>query len=104
MRVNVYAEEITDRVELVEKGGFVGVRIYLALPVSYHVGIGGSLFPAKPGDTRQATHLQAPFIHHPGDDDSGAITFFGRKTTLTAMKKAVALLEEYHASKGDDAA
>ena len=38
MRVNVYAEEITDRIELVTKttdeGTFTGVRFYLELPVS----------------------------------------------------------------------
>lgn len=34
MRVNVYAEEMTDRVEIVEKGEFTGLRFYLELPVT----------------------------------------------------------------------
>jgi hypothetical protein len=38
MRVNIYAEEMTDRVELVTKqtaeGSFTGIRFYLELPVT----------------------------------------------------------------------
>ena len=58
MRVNVYAEEITDRVEIVEKEidgqKFTGLRFYLELPVTLAEG----------------QHTRGPFIHHPGDDDS----------------------------------
>ncbi|MEJ0006633.1 MAG: hypothetical protein WDM77_09810 [Steroidobacteraceae bacterium] len=39
MRVNVYAEEMTDRIEIIEKqiGGvtFTGLRFYLELPASF---------------------------------------------------------------------
>lgn len=56
IRVNVYAEELTDRVELVTKRvdedgineTFYGVRVYLGFP----------------------------FIHREGDDDSSAVTFW----------------------------
>ena len=38
MRVNVYAEEITDRIEIIEKvidgQSFTGCRFYLELPVT----------------------------------------------------------------------
>lgn len=74
MRVNVYAEELTDRVELVSKevkdgNGkvkvFSGVRLYLYLPVTQ-------------GESNQkGGTVRGPFIHHPGDDDSAAITIWG---------------------------
>jgi len=41
MRVNVYAEEQTLRVELVEKRGFTGIRFYLELPVTVKQEQGG---------------------------------------------------------------
>ena len=54
MRVNIYAEENTDRMEIVEKDAdghhFVGLRIYLG----------------------------PPQMHRPGDDDSSAVTFWGK--------------------------
>lgn len=74
MRVNIYAEELTDRVELVTKAidtedgrvkVFTGVRLYLYLPVTQGESpkLGGS--------------VRGPFLHHPGDDDSAAITIWG---------------------------
>lgn len=56
MRVNVYAEELTDRVELIRKApsdemdlpNFYAVRLYLGFP----------------------------FMHREGDDDSSAVTFW----------------------------
>jgi hypothetical protein len=81
MRVNVYAEEMTNRVELVRKevGGevFTGVRFYLELPVT--VGeIGGV--------------IRGPFLHHRGDDDSAAVTFWGKQELRKALEKALDLL------------
>lgn len=88
MRVNVYAEEMTDRVEIVEKlvDGelFTGVRFYLELPVS--VGL-----PAPNGVQEQK---RGPFIHKPGDDDSAAVTFWGKKELSVALNKALRLLDE----------
>jgi len=56
MRVNIYAEELTHRTEIVTKKvegkTFYGIRLYLWFP-----GLG-------------------PFIHREGDDDSSAITFW----------------------------
>lgn len=81
MRVNVYAEEMTDHVELVTKrtseGEFTGVRFYLELPIS---------------DGRITT--QGPFIHRDGDDDTAAVTFWGKKRLREALVKAIALLDE----------
>lgn len=84
MRVNVYAEEITDRVEIIEKetpdGVFTGVRFWLELPV-----------------TRAGLQLRGRFMHHPGDDDSAAVTFWGKRDLLEVLKKAVVELEKHHA-------
>jgi hypothetical protein len=82
MRFNIYAEEITDRIEIVEKqtpdGTFTGARFYLELPVSLGTG-----------------QAQGPFIHRPGDDDSAAVTFWGKRELLKALAKAVAALERH---------
>lgn len=84
MRVNVYAEEITDRVEIVEKDGFTGVRFYLELPVNINPGIPGS------------PTMRGPFIHKPGDDDSSAVTFWGKGDIGYAFQKALDLLHLHH--------
>jgi hypothetical protein len=88
MRVNIYAEEITDRVEIVEKtnkeGKFTGVRFYLELPVTVN--------PEDPDDDQT---IKGPFIHHPGDDDSAAVTFWGKAELKVALRKALDLLETH---------
>lgn len=77
MRVNVYAEEMTHRVELVQKGDFTGVRFYLELPV-----------------TVGKEQVSGPFLHHENDDDSSAVTFWGKRELRIVLKKALALLDE----------
>ncbi len=82
MRVNVYAEEITDRVEIISKEidgqKFTGVRFYLELPAT----VGGEEY-------------RGPFIHRPGDDDSSAVTFWGKNDLRAVLKKALALLDAH---------
>jgi hypothetical protein len=84
MRVNVYAEEMTARVELVNKVNadgqvFTGVRFYLELPV-----------------TVDGKNLSGPFIHRPGDDDSSAVTFWGKKNLRRALVEAVNLIDNHY--------
>jgi hypothetical protein len=88
MRVNVYKEEMTDRVEIVEKGGFTGLRIYLYMPVT-NVGFGVD-------GKEKIVQMQGPFIHHEGDDDSSAITFWGKADLRDVLKKALNLLDEHY--------
>ena len=80
MRVNVYAEEMTDRVELVEKqsedGTFTGIRFYLYLPVT----------------SASGAQNRGRFLHREDDDDSAAVTFWGKKDAKMAFRKALALL------------
>ncbi len=85
MRVNVYAEEMTNRVEIVQKGEFTGVRFYLELPVTV---------PNFDQKTDIPIQCKGPFIHHPGDDDSAAVTFWGKKELKKALQMALELLEE----------
>lgn len=103
MRVNVYAEEMTDRVEIISKEiegqTFTGLRLYLELPASYHVNQGHPLVPAKSTDTKQANHLQAPFIHHPGDDDSGAVTFWGKRDLRLVLRKMIEALDDHYQNR-----
>ena len=90
MRVNVYAEEMTDRVEIIRKEidgqVFTGLRIYLELPVT---------IPTTDG--KGIAVYKGPFIHKPGDDDSAAITLWGKKDLRTVLTKALAMLDEYYA-------
>jgi hypothetical protein len=66
MRVNIYAEELTSNVELVEKSvegvKFRGIRFYLHLPA-----------------TVDGKQYKGPFMHRPDDDDGSAVTFWSTK-------------------------
>lgn len=83
MRVNVYAEEMTERIEIVSKeiDGqlFTGLRFYLELPAT----VGGQQY-------------RGPFIHRPGDDDSSAVTFWGKRDLQEVLHKALTLLDEHY--------
>ena len=83
MRVNIYAEEMTDRIEIIEKEvngeKFTGLRVYLELPV-----------------TKGQVQISGPFIHKEGDDDSSAVTFWGKRDLRTTMKKILRELEAHY--------
>lgn len=90
MRVNVYAEEMTDRVEIISKDidghRFTGLRFYLELPVTQFV------------DGRGLPHnTQGPFMHRPGDDDSAAVTFWGKRDLREVLKRALDMLDNHYA-------
>jgi hypothetical protein len=88
MRVNVYAEEMTERIEIISKAidghTFTGLRFYLELPVT----VGG----------RQ---VSGPFMHRPGDDDSSAVTFWGKKDLRVQLRRALDLLETHYAAESE---
>lgn len=101
MRVNVYAEEMTDRIQIISKEiegqRFTGLRFYLELPASMiPTNDAMNLRPATPQDEEQAQQFQAPFIHHPGDDDSAAVTFWGKRDLRGIFRKALTLLANYY--------
>ncbi len=83
MRVNVYAEEMTDRIEIISKEidghKFTGLRLYLELPA-----------------TVNGEQHQGPFIHRPGDDDSSAVTFWGKRDLREVLKKALKMLDDHY--------
>ena len=89
MRVNVYAEEMTNRIEIIEKtvGGqnFTGLRIYLELPVTV---------PANMGNGYMV--YRGPFMHGPGDDDSAAVTFWGKNDLRETLRIALKALDEHY--------
>ena len=95
MRVNVYAEEMTERIEVITKrtedGVFTGLRFYLELPIQYPVGGGHHL-----------TH-RGPFIHRPGDDDSSAVTFWGKQDLRKVLIKALEMLDRHYSGSRDEA-
>ena len=85
MRVNVYSEEMTDHVEIVERDvdghHFTGLRLYLYLPVT---------LPG--GDER------GPFVHRADDDDSAAITFWGNPSQIRELLRKAAYVLNHHAA------
>ena len=94
MRVNIYAEEMTDRVEIVTKvidgQHFTGLRFYLELPVTTKLpGADGS-----PGEC-----FQGPFVHRHGDDDSSAVTFWGKRDLSNVLERGLALLDEHYSQR-----
>lgn len=88
MRVNVYAEEMTDRVEIISKEidgiRFTGLRIYLELPA-----------------TINGEQYKAPFMHRLGDDDSSAVTFWGKQDLRVTLQKALRLLDAHYQERGE---
>lgn len=100
IRVNVYAEEMTDRVEIVEKiingQKFTGLRIYLYLPITIRdVPFTG-------------TSLKGPFLHKAVvegkgesiDDDSSAVTFWGKNDLRDVLWKAIDVLNKHYSESG----
>jgi hypothetical protein len=89
MRVNVYAEEMTDRIEIVVKEiegeKFTGVRFYLELPVT-------TVLP------NGMVYHKGPFIHRPGDDDSAAVTFWGKQDLRRLLYRALEVLDSHYAA------
>ena len=103
MRVNVYAEEMTDRVEIISKEidghTFTGLRFYLELPAStYRYAVGNAV--DKSVDPRtfesEVRQIQGPFIHRPGDDDSAAVTFWGKRDLRDVLRRALACLDDHY--------
>lgn len=88
MRVNIYAEEMPDepRLEIIEKEidghKFTALRIFLELPA-----------------TVNGQQYQGPFIHRPGDDDSAAITFWGKRDLRITLRRALDLLDAHYAER-----
>lgn len=86
MRVNIYAEELTDRVSIISKEieghTYNAVRFYLELPA-----------------TVDGAQYAGPFIHRPGDDDSSAVTFWGRGTLRKIFVNAIDALDAFEAER-----
>lgn len=84
MRVNIYAEELTDRVEIIEKvidgRTYTAVRFYLYLPTTLPDG----------------SQAKRPFLHRENDDDSAAVTFWGKRDLRTLLRKAIELLDAHY--------
>jgi len=84
MRVNVYAEEMTSQIEIIGKEidgqQFTGLRFYLHLPVTMF-------------DGRQ---VQGPFMHRPDDDDSSAVTFWGKRDLRVILRRALERLDAHY--------
>jgi hypothetical protein len=89
MRVNVYAEEMpeTPRVEIISKtvegNAFTGLRIYLELPA-----------------TVDGNQYQGPFIHRFNDDDSAAVTFWGKRDLRETLLAAIEQLDAHYYALG----
>lgn len=93
MRVNIYAEEMTDRIEIIAKEidglTFTGCRFYLYLPVT-------GVNPGTGFDHDEVVQRRGPFIHRPGDDDSAAVTFWGKRDLRPVLRKALELLDAHY--------
>jgi len=86
MRVNVYAEEMTSKIEIIAKNidgqRFTGLRLYLELPA-----------------TVNGKQHKGPFIHRPGDDDSSAVTFWGKRDLRKVLRKMLSELDKHYKSE-----
>lgn len=96
MRVNIYAEEMTDRVEIISKTidgqVFTGLRLYLYLPVTCP-----ATTQHASGTIEQRTQqVRGPFLHREGDDDSSAITFWGKRDLRVVLAKMQEQLDAHY--------
>lgn len=93
MRVNVYAEEMTSRIEIISKEieghQFTGLRFYLELPCTIPTN--------HTSDDKGTRNVSGPFIHRPGDDDSAAVTFWGKRKLRGLLITALKELDDYNA-------
>ena|ERR1700721_3091693 len=105
MRVNIYAEEMTDRLEIITKeidgNKFTALRFYLELPCTIPdrtIAARNMANVSSEPDSDYTTtrNVRGPFIHRPGDDDSAAVTFWGKKDLRVLLRKALALLDEHY--------
>jgi hypothetical protein len=100
MRVNVYAEEMTDRLELISKTindrTYTGLRFYLELPVTvpYEAGSGHLAGYHPP--------VKGPFMHLGEDDDSAAVTFWGKQDLRKVLRKALEMLDAHYAGSASE--
>lgn len=109
MRVNIYAEEMTDRVEVISKQiegqTFTAVRFYLELPTSLpkEVWLSGptpavaATYHEPPNDV--VRNVKGPFIHRPGDDDSAAVTFWGKQDLRKVLRLALDVLDKHYSGR-----
>jgi len=94
MRVNIYAEEMTERVEIISKTiegrTFTGLRLYLELPVTvpYAAGSGHVAGYHPP--------VRGPFMHSGEDDDSAAVTFWGKQDLRKVLHKMLLALDTHY--------
>lgn len=102
MRVNVYAEEMTNRIEIISKEAdghvYTGLRFYLELPVTLPAEVVRDA-AGKEHITKPARNAAGPFMHRPGDDDSAAVTFWGKRDLRGALRKALNLLDNHYKEK-----
>jgi hypothetical protein len=96
MRVNVYAEEMTDRIEIIGKEidghVFTGLRFYLELPVTLPERTDWSI-------DGMGKNVRGPFMHRPGDDDSAAVTFWGKQDLRVVLRKALEMLDAHYVKR-----
>lgn len=89
MRINIYAEEMTDQVEIVQKEVegtiYTGLRLYLHLPVTLPSG----------------EQAKGPFMHRPGDDDSSAVTFWGKRDLRNVLSIMQQKLDEHYSDSSE---
>jgi hypothetical protein len=72
-----------------DRAGQTQVFLYLELPVSTpHPNPG---FPQE---------VRGPFMHRPGDDDSAAVTFWGKRDLRDVLRKMLAELDRHYTARG----
>jgi len=98
--VNIYAEEMPDepRIEIIEKeidgNKFTALRIYLELPVTKEV-----VEETHVGPVIKTVQVKGPFMHRPGDDDSAAVTFWGKRDLRVLLRRALDVLDAHYAKR-----
>ncbi|MDZ7735915.1 MAG: hypothetical protein U5P41_07300 [Gammaproteobacteria bacterium] len=69
----------------IDEHNFTGLRFHLELPVTVEYDSEGN-----------PVNKSGPFIHRPGDDDSSAITFWGKRDLRDVLRKALHELDKHY--------
>ena len=52
----------------------------------------------RPPSDGEVAQVSGPFVHRPGDDDSAAVTFWGKRDLRDVLKVMLAKLDEHYAN------
>ncbi len=86
MRINIYAEEMPDEGEVTIIGKEINGKVYTGLRIPLYL----------PVTLPNGEQVRGRFMHYPDDDDSSAITIWGKKDLRVILREALNKLDKHY--------